>query len=133
MCGGNHKCHHHGCDCRGLLQGMLKPCLLMLIARQKASHGYELGTELARLGLDLGVDSGRIYRSLRQLEGDGLVESQWSTQTAGPARRNYLITRQGVDFLRMWQATLDEAMARMGKVRESLEELWAESGPQDNS
>lgn len=124
-CGGNHDCHHHGCDCRGLLQGMLKPSLLLLIAREKAKHGYELGAELARLGLDLGVDSGRIYRILRQLEGEGLVKSEWSTATAGPARRNYLITHQGLDFLRLWQQTLEEAMARMGRVREGLEQLWS--------
>ena len=123
MCKTAQRCDRARCDCRGLLQGMLRPCLLMLIAREGASHGYELGSGLAQLGLELGVDSGRIYRILRQLEAEELVESTWSTATAGPARRNYCITDQGWEFLRLWQFTLDEALARMQRVRDCLSDL----------
>ena len=41
------------------------------------------------------LDRGSVYRTLRQLEKDGLVISGWDTSKDGPARRLYSLTDAG--------------------------------------
>ncbi len=43
-----------------------------------------------------------IYRHLRQLEEDGLVNSEWITEGTGPAKRMYSLTPEGDEFLALW-------------------------------
>jgi len=43
-----------------------------------------------------------IYRHLRELEENGWVVSQWETEGAGPAKRVYQITPEGLDVLSYW-------------------------------
>jgi len=42
-----------------------------------------------------------LYRTLRQIEKDGLCESKWETSKAGPARRMYTITGIGEAYLEL--------------------------------
>ena len=51
----------------------LHVCLLLLIAESPA-HGYDLVERLADLGFE-SVDSPAVYRALRALNEDGLLES----------------------------------------------------------
>lgn len=71
-------------------------CLLLLLA-ESPSYGYGLAAQLSELGL-ANVDSGKVYRALRRLDADGLVESWWEPG-AGPARRSYAVTPAGVEYL----------------------------------
>lgn len=73
-------------------------CLLLALVERPA-YGYELKTSLDDLGLD-GLDRGRIYRTLRAMEAEGLVVSHWETAERGPARRTYDLTARGEDRLR---------------------------------
>ncbi len=43
-----------------------------------------------------------IYRHLRGLEADGLVQSEWQTEGSGPARRIYDLTAEGDEALILW-------------------------------
>jgi len=127
-------CRHPGrpCDCATILGGLLRPCLLLLIAEGKGKHGYELSPALTELGLDVSADGGRLYRVLRHLEKEGLVESQWDTQTAGPARRVYSVTTSGIHFLTETVASLDAAVAALDRLAGRLKQLpEAHSHPQE--
>ena len=44
-------------------------------------------------------DSAGVYRTLRALERQGLVRSVWRPSAAGPARRTYSLTVEGVSAL----------------------------------
>jgi PadR family transcriptional regulator PadR len=85
----------------------LQPCLLLLL-HQNPSHGYNLIDGLVSNGYaEEPVDSGAIYRYLREMERDGLVVSEWDTgATAGPARRIYRITTEGDRVLALWMSDL---------------------------
>ena len=91
----------------GLPRNYLRASLLLLIAETPA-HGYDLLEQIAELGLRT-VDPGGLYRSLRVMEQDGLVESWWEHSTAGPARRSYRLTDEGVDWLHAWAGALRES------------------------
>ncbi len=79
--------------------------LLLLIAESPA-HGYDLVERLAELGL-ANVDSPAVYRALRTLNDDGLLESWWEGSDIGPARRRYRLSDRGAATLEAWAATID--------------------------
>lgn len=82
----------------------LQPFLLLAL-EQWQSHGYELIRRMSAFGFEA-LDRGSVYRTLRQLEKDGLVESGWDTSKDGPARRLYSLTDAGRTYLNTWAASL---------------------------
>lgn len=83
---------------------LLQPFLLLAL-QQWQSHGYELIGRMAQFGFEA-LDRASVYRTLRQLEKDGLVVSGWDTSKDGPARRLYSLTDAGNDYLQVWAASL---------------------------
>ena len=92
--------HGHG---RGWVRGFLQPRLILLLLDGPA-HGYELMERLEGDGEMPAADPGLLYRTLRQLEHEGLLRSNWDTEGQGPARRLYEVTPEGIDFLHTWAA-----------------------------
>ncbi|HZY56565.1 MAG TPA: helix-turn-helix transcriptional regulator [Rubrobacteraceae bacterium] len=82
----------------------LVPVILVTL-REWNSYGYELMERLAAFGLEA-MNPGTLYRTLRQMEKEGMVESTWKTSKAGPARRVYSITEAGKDYLDSWAESL---------------------------
>jgi len=79
-----------------------------LLLHQGANYGYELVGALEPLGLG-DMASGPVYRTLREMEAAGLVQSEWNTASSGgPARRVYRLTRAGHQNLADWAAYLRE-------------------------
>jgi PadR family transcriptional regulator, regulatory protein PadR len=72
--------------------------VLLLSLKDWSLHGYKLIQELTRYGFTA-IDQGNVYRTLRQLEKDNLIKSEWDTTTSGPAKRIYSITEAGEDYL----------------------------------
>lgn len=66
-------------------------------------YGYDMRkTILDRTGGEVDVDVGGLYRSLRRLEEEGAVVSRWCDDESGPRRREYELTRQGVELAEQW-------------------------------
>ncbi|AEH50332.1 PadR family transcriptional regulator [Pseudothermotoga thermarum] len=81
---------------------VLKAAILAVV-KNNPSHGYSLLSDLQELGFDISkYHPSVIYRILRNLEAEGLLESEWQTFKAGPARRVYKITQKGELFLKQW-------------------------------
>ncbi|HVE45345.1 MAG TPA: helix-turn-helix transcriptional regulator [Acidimicrobiales bacterium] len=91
----------------GLPRNYLRASLLLLIGEAPA-HGYDLLDHIGQLGLR-SVDPGGLYRTLRVMEDDGLVSSWWEHSVAGPARRTYALTHEGVEWLHAWAGALRES------------------------
>lgn len=81
--------------------------VLLLSLRNWNLHGYKLIQELSRFGFS-SVDQGNVYRTLRQLEKDDLVKSEWDTTTGGPAKRIYSITEAGEAYLKTCSDALEQ-------------------------
>jgi PadR family transcriptional regulator PadR len=97
---------------------LLEPVLLLLL-HQGLAHGYALLEQLAEYGLGQ-VDPSAVYRALRMMEEQGLVDSTWDAQeTQGPPRRVYRLTALGDEALSLWIADLEEARKRIDHVLES--------------
>jgi len=67
---------------------------------------------MERLALDFDfehINAGTLYRTLRQMEKEGLCESEWETsEGGGPARRMYAITEAGQAYLEAWVQAANE-------------------------
>ncbi len=84
---------------------LLVPYVLLAISAQRA-HGYYIEQYLRGLGLAQ-IEMTRLYRTLRQLEGQGLVTSAWEAGEGGPARRVYQLTDAGHGWLRSGATMLE--------------------------
>ncbi len=94
------------CRCEGgQPKNFARPCLLLLLAEAPA-HGYELIERMRPFGFEVG-DPASIYKTLRQMERDAIVRSEWELPSRGPARRVYALTSDGRDLLDAWAHTLE--------------------------
>jgi PadR family transcriptional regulator, regulatory protein PadR len=89
----------------------LTPVILLML-REWNSYGYELMEKMAKFGLSA-MNPGTVYRTLRQMEKDGIVSSQWDTSADGPARRIYSITEAGENYLKFWAESLEQYQQMM--------------------
>jgi poly-beta-hydroxybutyrate-responsive repressor len=97
------------------------------VLRGGAGHGYELKGELEPFGLG-DVNPSLVYRALRDMEVDELVESEWDTETtAGPARRVYRITTAGRDHLAQWAEDLRATDRMLHRFLQSVDQAQEES------
>lgn len=86
--------------------------ILLLMLREWSSYGYELMERVATFGLAT-MNRGTFYRTLRQMEKDGMVSSSWDTSETGPARRMYSITEAGDAYLKYWADSLSQYQRMM--------------------
>ncbi len=111
----------------GLPRNFLRPCLLLLIG-EAPSHGYDLLVRLADLGFRRN-DPGGLYRSLRAMEQEGLIESGWESSDLGPPRRTYRLSDEGTDWLHAWAGTLREARRTIDGFIDRYDHFVTESAP----
>lgn len=97
-----------------LPRSYLRTCLLLLLA-ESTSHGYEMLEQVHALGINA-ADTGGLYRELRSMERDTLVQSDWETSSVGPPRRRYWMTATGAD-------ALDAAMVRLAGTQGLLTQV----------
>ncbi len=90
------------------------PVILSML-RGWNSYGYELMEKMSTFGLNA-MNPGTFYRTLRQMEKDGIVSSSWDTSEAGPARRVYSITDAGEAYLKLWTESLNQYQKMMSTL-----------------
>src|ERR687883_442360 len=86
--------------------------VILLTLREWNSYGYELMERTAAFGFEA-MNPGTLYRTLRQMEKEGIVESTWETSRGGPARRMYSITDAGRAYLDFWAKSLEQYQRTM--------------------
>jgi len=68
--------------------------------------------KMATFGL-AAMNPGTFYRTLRQMEKDGMIRSTWNISERGPARRMYSITEAGEAYLKLWTESLNQYQKMM--------------------
>ena len=94
---------------------ILAPFVLLAVSLQRA-HGYVIEDYLQTLGI-FGITMSTLYRTLRQMEKDGFLESTWEPGPTGPARRVYTITDAG-------NAWLDSSASMLQAYRETIDRFF---------
>ena len=119
-------CLRHGreypCSCAmGNLYRFVEPVVLFLLKTKGQSYGYDLASELKKHALtDAEIEVAALYRTLRQLEENGNVTSEWNVDGSGPARRLYKLTSKGERHFEEWVVVLEHLSKSMARfVREA--------------
>jgi PadR family transcriptional regulator PadR len=84
----------------------LEPAVLVTL-RKSNLYGYRLMEQLAMFGFEA-MNPGTLYRTLRRMEQNGALTSQWEVPSNGPARRVYSITQAGEAYLDLWAQGLKQ-------------------------
>jgi PadR family transcriptional regulator PadR len=120
--------HHHHDGYRGWVRPggrrgrWLEPFLLLLIG-QEEGYGRALIARLNDLCLaPNGVDVGMAYRTLRELEAEGLMTSRWIAEDGAP-RREYELTPAGRRALDEWISVMRERGRLVGAFLDQAERL----------
>lgn len=114
-------CRRHGseypCTCAmGNLYRFVEPVVLLLLKKKGRSYGYDLSSQLDDHALtDAEIERAALYRTLRRLEANGNVTSEWMNPATGPARRVYRLTAQGERHLEEWATVLEHVSGSMNR------------------
>ena len=93
---------------RSLTNSLIEPALLKLI-KEKARHGYGLLSSLEELGIKP-VHPSIVYRTLRQMESLGFVQTEWDVDNVqGPPRKLFSLTEDGLAACEAWLDELVDA------------------------
>ena len=98
--------------------------VILLSLKEWSSYGYELMGRARVFGFEA-MNTGTLYRTLRQMEKDGVLESSWETSGGGPARRVYTITGSGNAHLGIWVRSLE----RYQQIMEDFFKLYGSKLP----
>jgi PadR family transcriptional regulator PadR len=101
---------------------LIAAALVML--REEGSYGYELMERLEEGGFGQ-INPGTLYRKLRQMEREGLCNSEWETSKECSARRVYSITDAGEEYLEAWA----EGCKRYQQVMDAFYRAYTDSPP----
>ncbi|HEY4867101.1 MAG TPA: PadR family transcriptional regulator [Candidatus Dormibacteraeota bacterium] len=109
----------------GQPRNFIRPCLLLLL-RESPSYGYQLLDRLAPFRAKR--DHSGLYRALRSLEQEGLLQSDWEIPGGGPDRRRYQVTPEGELWLDAWAASIRETQRVLALYLRRYRRLRAPSG-----
>ncbi len=84
---------------------MTVPLTLLGLLEREPSHGYDLKRDYDQFfGRGKPLPFGQVYSTLARLARDGKVEAGEPEPGAGPERKRYVITEQGVNEVQAWLA-----------------------------
>jgi PadR family transcriptional regulator len=107
--------HDFACTCAmGHLYRFVEPVLLLILNEKRRSYGYDLLNSLPEHAFTDGeIEKAVLYRTLRRLEENGYITSDWDTGEPGPARRVYALTKNGQVHLQEWGQVLAKVAGSM--------------------
>jgi PadR family transcriptional regulator PadR len=106
----------------GNLYRFVEPVVLLVLKKKGQSYGYDLSSDVPQYALtDAEIERAALYRTLRNLEMNGNVKSEWQTEDNGPARRVYRLTAAGEQHLREWATVLGHVSKSMARFVSEVE------------
>ncbi len=98
-----------------MLKGVLEGCVLDIISRE-ATYGYDITQQLRKLGFS-DVVEGTVYTILVRLEKNNLVQTEKKPSVAGPPRKFYSLTNQGIEELEAFWRKWDFVSSKINELR----------------
>jgi DNA-binding PadR family transcriptional regulator len=118
----------------GNLYRFVEPVILLQLKQKGQSYGYDLSSDMAKYALtDAEIERAALYRTLRHLEQNGNVKSEWKTEDGGPARRVYRLTARGEDHLEEWAIVLGKVSKSMSRFVRQVKKAGAATTAPKNS
>lgn len=101
---------------------------ILLFLSEQPAYGSILLNKMEQLITFETIDSAAIYRSLQNLEKDGLVETTWDTTDSGPAKKWYTITEKGYIKLAEFKEDIERRKQLLHYFLEKYEGILSKKG-----
>jgi DNA-binding PadR family transcriptional regulator len=112
------------CNCGYPEKRWLQFMILRVIC-EKPSYGYDVIKEIEAISNGRHqVKSGTMYTTLRRMEQEKLLTSEWKKSKEGPDKRIYKITQKGKLFLKKWLEMVIERKKMMDKMANFYERYF---------
>lgn len=95
-------------------KGILEYCILSIIKRGGDAYASDIIDELKKS--EMIVVEGTLYPLLTRLKNDNLLNYRWEESTAGPPRKYYTLTEEGITFLKELAETWNQLQNAVNKV-----------------
>lgn len=99
------------------------PAFVLLFLAEGPSYGLDIQKKMTELIPDSKIDCAAIYRSLKSLEGEELVRSEWDTSNSGPAKKYYYITEKGLNKLSEFKRDIEVKITNLNLFLDRFKEL----------
>ena len=110
------------CACKGdYLDKFIQPAILAMI-HEKPAYGFYLLAEMESRDLVDKVDATGFYRTLRKLEEDGKLSSEWQIEEGEKPKKVYTITDSGRACLNNWKKTLHEYIGLLSRISDAVDQ-----------
>ena len=91
--------------------------MILRVICEKPSYGYGVIREIETISNGKQqVKTGTMYTTLRRMEREKLLKSEWEKNKEGPDKRIYRITNKGKTFLKKWLEMAMERRKMMDKL-----------------
>lgn len=110
------------CACKGdFLEKFIQPSILTLLVQENL-HGFLILKRLneSRIMDYSSIDPAGLYRTLKKMEGNGLLDANWVADAAGKQIKVYAITAEGKHCLANWLKTLNEYQADIDRLAQAV-------------
>jgi len=99
--------------------------LILRVVCEKSTYGYDIIKSIEELSQGRHIiKSGTMYTTLRRMEKEDLLKSDWKESKSGPDSRVYQITKKGKDYLKNWLERVIERKKMMDKMAEFYEKYF---------
>jgi len=93
--------------------------LILRVICEKPTYGYRIIKSIEEISQGRHIiKSGTMYTTLRRMEKEGLLKSNWQKGESGPDSRMYQITKKGKDYLKSWLEMVIERKKMIDKMAE---------------
>ncbi len=117
-------CHSHS----GYPERRWIQFLILRVVCEEPIHGYGITKKIEELSEGRHViKSGTMYTTLRRMEKEGLLKSEWRESESGPNKRVYDITVKGREHLKNWLEIIKERKRMMEKMTSFYEEEFGDN------
>ena len=91
--------------------------LILRAVCEKQTYGYNLIKSIEEFSQGRHkIKSGTMYTTLRRMEQENLLKSEWKKGKSGPESREYKITKKGEEFLKAWLEMIIERKKMIDKM-----------------
>lgn len=102
---------------------LIEPGILLLL-KDKPSHGYDLTNKLADMDINEEcIEAVVVYRTLRDMEKQELINSRWDTEGPGTARRVYEVTTAANAEVDKWSRGIEEEIGLLENLLKKITEF----------
>jgi PadR family transcriptional regulator len=106
-----------------LKRGRHAPAFVLLVLAKKPSYGLEILNELNIICAENTLDSAAIYRALKALEKENMVQSQWVESDSGAPKKVYCITEDGLKLLDKYKIDIEKRIRNLNYFTTMYNEL----------